>query len=345
MHPAEREFARRVGLAVGIGLLLIALAVAAVRVVPFFLLVFAALLVAAVLRGIADWVAAHTRLGPNAAFAAVVLFWVMTTALAVWSLAPAAVEEGARLSEEIPRLLRRASGFLRRLGIRTEGELRFGPDPDVVAPAVELFGSSVRAVIYLLVIVVLALYLAADPGYHVDGFVRLFPPSRRDAVRALLADMGRTVQVFMLARLISMAAVGLLTGLGLWLFGVPSALLLGTVAAVLTFVPYAGPLAAGVPIAALALAESPTTFLLAVGYYTIVQSVEGFLITPLVEKRAVALPPVITIGSQFLLGLLFGPVGVVLSAPLAAALRVMVLRIYVERFLERSPARAPGTER
>jgi predicted PurR-regulated permease PerM len=144
----------------------------------------------------------------------------------------------------------------------------------------------------------------------------------------------------MLGRLVSMFAVGLLTGLMLWAMGVPLAALLGLVAGLLTFVPYAGPIAASVPIGLVALVEGPMHALLVLALYTVIQSVEGFLITPLVQQRAVHLAPALTLFSEFFLGMLVGPLGVVLSVPLAAAVLVLVQKLYVEGVLE--GAKGPG---
>ena len=64
-----------------------------------------------------------------------------------------------------------------------------------------------------------------------------------------------------------------------------------------------------------------------------VQSLEGYLVAPLIQKRTVELPPVLTIMSQTVLGTLFGPLGLILATPLTAASMVLVRKLYVEDVL------------
>jgi predicted PurR-regulated permease PerM len=68
--------------------------------------------------------------------------------------------------------------------------------------------------------------------------------------------------------------------------------------------------------------------------YTVIQIVEGYLITPLIHQQAVSLPPLLTLAAMLVMGALFGIAGVILSTPFVAAARVAVLRLYVERSLE-----------
>jgi predicted PurR-regulated permease PerM len=118
--------------------------------------------------------------------------------------------------------------------------------------------------------------------------------------------------------------------------------LLAILAGLFTFVPYAGPIAAALPIALVAITEGTGSLALALGGYTVVQSLEGFVITPLVQQRAVALPPALVLAAEVALGLLAGAAGVILSVPLAAAVLVFVRMVYVEGFLERDAARTSG---
>ena len=132
-----------------------------------------------------------------------------------------------------------------------------------------------------------------------------------------------------------MAATGILTGLGLWLLGIPLALTLALLAAVLTFVPYVGAFLSAIPALLLGIVQGPVTALYVGLLYIAVQFVEGYLITPLVQQETVSLPPALTIGSLVLFGALFGPMGIMLGTPLAAVGIVLVRMAYVEDVLER----------
>ena len=135
-----------------------------------------------------------------------------------------------------------------------------------------------------------------------------------------------------------MAAIGVLTGFGLWLLDVPFMLLLAVLAAVLTFIPNIGPVLASVPAVLLGLSDGLDHALWIVGLYVGVQAVEGYLVTPRVQQEAVSLPPVLTISFQFLFGLLFGVLGLALAVPLAAVVLRLVQKFYVGEYLDREAA-------
>lgn len=127
-----------------------------------------------------------------------------------------------------------------------------------------------------------------------------------------------------------MAVIGVLTTLGLWLLGVPLALTLGILAALLEFIPNFGPILSAVPAVLLALMESPRLALWVILLYLGIQAAESYLITPLVQRRLASLPPVLVIVSQILGGVLFGFLGFALATPLLAFALVLVKRLYIE---------------
>jgi predicted PurR-regulated permease PerM len=116
-----------------------------------------------------------------------------------------------------------------------------------------------------------------------------------------------------------MAAVGTLVTLGLWGLGVPLAGTLGFVAALMTFIPNVGPVLSVVPAALLALAIGPGKGLLTVLLFIVVHFLEGNIITPLLQRQIVRLPPALTLTAQLLLAVIAGPLGLALAAPLTAA--------------------------
>jgi predicted PurR-regulated permease PerM len=137
----------------------------------------------------------------------------------------------------------------------------------------------------------------------------------------------------------AMTVVGVLTWLGLWLIGVPLAVVLGLIAALLAFIPNIGPIIAAVPAVLLALSEGPTTALLVVGVYVAVQSLESYVITPLIQQEQVSLPPALIISMQLLMGVLFGILGLALATPMAALGLTLIREAYVKLYLDGEPRR------
>jgi predicted PurR-regulated permease PerM len=139
----------------------------------------------------------------------------------------------------------------------------------------------------------------------------------------------KALGLWLKAQLISMAIVGSLTGFGLWLIGVPSAIALGILAALLEFVPFAGPLLSGVIGVTIALMHSPQLALYAAGLYLVVQQIESYIIYPLVQQYAADIPALVLLFALIAFGVLFGIVGVIFAAPLTVVTFVLVKRLYV----------------
>jgi predicted PurR-regulated permease PerM len=135
-----------------------------------------------------------------------------------------------------------------------------------------------------------------------------------------------------------MVAVGVMTGIGLALLRVPLSLSLGLLAGLFEFVPVVGPIAAAVPGVLLAFAAGPQTAFYVLVLYVVVQQIESNILTPLIQRWAVELPPVIALLSIVACGLLFGPMGVIFATPMAVVVMAMVQHLYVEDTLENGRA-------
>jgi predicted PurR-regulated permease PerM len=179
------------------------------------------------------------------------------------------------------------------------------------------------------ILIVTSLYFAISPDLYMDGTVRLFPLRYRPRARTILLDVGRTLQWWSLGQLIDMAVVAVLIGIGLAALGVPLALALAVLAGIFTFVPYFGAIAAAMPATLVALTISWRTSLWVIAIFLICHAIEGYVVAPLVQRSTVDLPPALTIMSMTILGALFGPLGVILGTPIAAALLVIVREAYV----------------
>ena len=105
---------------------------------------------------------------------------------------------------------------------------------------------------------------------------------------------------------------------------------LGALAGLLDFVPYVGPILSAIPGVMVGFAQSPEQALWTLGVYVLVQQVESQLIQPLVQRKVVDLPPVVTIAAIAAGGYLFGLVGALVATPLAICLMTLVNMLYVE---------------
>jgi len=205
------------------------------------------------------------------------------------------------------------------------------PDPEnLFERANAVFRTTFGAVGDAAVIIFVAIFTAANPTAYRDGLLSLVPKDRRPRFGDVLDDIGGMLRWWLIGQLCAMTAVGTATGLMLAAIGMPSALLLGLQAGILTFVPFLGPLVGGIAILLVAMAQGGTMVLWALGGYILIQSMEGYLLTPLVQQKTVDLRPLLTITAMILFGTLFGLLGVALATPLIAVIRLLVLRLYVD---------------
>ena len=179
------------------------------------------------------------------------------------------------------------------------------------------------------VVIVAGIFLASQPRFYATGAIKLFPPAKRALISEAMTESEDALQLWLKGQLMAMVVVGLLTGFGLWMLGVPSAGTLGLLAGLLEFIPFAGPLLAMIPAVLLALAVSPDMAFYVLLLYLAVQQFEGNVLTPLVQQYAVDLPGVILLFSLLGFGMIFGTLGVILAAPLAVVTYVLVKRLYV----------------
>ena len=116
--------------------------------------------------------------------------------------------------------------------------------------------------------------------------------------------------------------------------GLPSPLALAIIAALSNFVPFLGPLVGAVPALIFALAIDLETVLWTGAAVLIIQQIEGNLLTPIIQRRAVLMPPVVVLFSIVVFGFLFGILGVLLAVPLAVAITVLVKKLWIRQALK-----------
>jgi predicted PurR-regulated permease PerM len=330
--------ARMVMLGIVGGTLFLILAVTAWFASGVLTLVFASILLAVLLH---DGCSALRRIAPLSNPLALLLVVALTLGILAavgWLLAPHISAQIVQLFAQMPAAAERVGSWLeqfpaaQRLMRAIPGSL-FDDAALLLARAQQIFSNVLGVAASAAIVVVVALYLAAQPRAYIDGFLRLVPPRRRDRARQVMWQIGTTLTNWLRGKLISMLVVGILTTVGLALIGLPLALTLGIIAGLLDFIPYLGPVMAGLPAGLLAFATEPVL----VGYvallFFVVQSIEGYLLLPLVERNTVAIPPAVTIMMQVIMGLAFGLPGVALATPFAAVLAVVLRMLYVEDFL------------
>jgi predicted PurR-regulated permease PerM len=152
-------------------------------------------------------------------------------------------------------------------------------------------------------------------------------------MREVMNEMGQVLRGWLLGQLVRSAIVAMALAATLYSLGVPGAGLLGLQAGVANFIPYLGPLIAALPVALVTMPLGLPTLAWVMASYFLIQTIEGFVIAPLIQKGSVNVAPAWTLFAIVLFGALFGAMGVALAAPLLAVGRIAALRFYVEDVL------------
>lgn len=303
------------------------------RTYEILLLVFAAALLATLLRAAADLIARATRLPDAVAYGCAILVVLAALGGAAWIFGAQASAQVNALAERLPEALAALRAWAGRQPWLQPVMDSFEPGGAATGIAQHLGGFALTGfdvVAGLVLILFGALYFGAQPRLYRRGMVLLFPPRLHSRVAEALDLTGYAMRRWLLGQLVDMATVGALTGIGLWAIGAPSPLALGILSGLASFVPYVGPIASGALAVLVAAAQSLDLGLWTLALYLGVQQVEGHVVMPFVQRWTIALPPALGVFAVVAMGYLLGPLGIVLATPLTVVLFVLVKKLYLQ---------------
>lgn len=314
--------------------LILAVAELLVITLTVLLLIFAGVLFGIFLNGISSWIADYLPLSYVWANALVVTVLIVLVCLGVYYLGSQIAEQATELQSQLEQSAQNLSEKLRE---SDWAQQFFNQDSNLSnifsGKTMQNLMRGMQQVAWLitglLVIFFVGLYLAFDPALYEEGFLQIVPPRRREFAKEIMRRCRTVLGYWIVGRLVSMSIISLITMIGLWLLDVPLAISLGVLAGLLTFIPNIGPVIAAVPQALLALQVGINTVLYVILFNLALQGVESYLVTPMIQRYEVSLPPALTIFAQLLMGLLVGVIGIVMAAPMTAAIIVLVNILYL----------------
>lgn len=310
---------------------LAAIAAVAWLALHLLLLLFAGILFGIFLRSVAVALANRTNIRTGLALAIVIFAIAGILAAVSWLYAPRLAQQADELTRSIPQAFDDLTTWVRQYewGRGILEEAQSPGDGQVMQRATTAFRRVSSAMVAIAVVLFTGIYLAAQPEPYIRGVLRLVPLRHRRRAAEVLYASGQALRAWLVGQFVAMIVVGVAMGAGLALIGVPLSLLLGVLAGVFEFVPLVGPLIALGPALLLALANSPQQAAYVLVLYAFVQTAESYVVTPLVQRRAVELPPVVTIGAQLGLSWMAGAIGLLVAVPLTAVGMVATQMLYV----------------
>jgi predicted PurR-regulated permease PerM len=323
------------------------------------LLVFAGILVGIFLQWGKRGLMHYLRLPGLVALAVLLLFMLALLGLLLAFLVPVVVEQTIQLIQAIPDSIERARNYLYRFGWEglleppadsegNAGGMLLGENREEMMDAfkdlVGIFSTTFGALFGVVVMVVIGIYISADKGLYVRGLLSLLPPRSRRRTIELMDALAHTLRWWLLGQSLSMLILGSTVFTGLMVIGIPNAIVLAIFTAIMTFIPNLGPIIAFIPIALTALSQGTVELAWIGVFYVIIQTLEGFFLTPMIHRKVITLPPVLILSAQALLFTLVGFLGVLLAVPLLASAMVTVKMLYIEDVLDENGADQPSPD-
>jgi predicted PurR-regulated permease PerM len=194
----------------------------------------------------------------------------------------------------------------------------------IVSQTLKLLLGTVSAVGNFFIVLFLGLAFAAQPSIYRNGLLFMAPAKHRAQATVIVDRIGETLERWLNAQMLTMAAVFLVTWIGLEIIGIQSSFILGIQAGLLAFIPTVGAIIAGVIVVLASLASGWVAALSALILFLGVHALESYVLTPIIQRQALDIPPATLFAFQILLGIVFGIWGLALALPLMAIAKVMI---------------------
>jgi predicted PurR-regulated permease PerM len=194
----------------------------------------------------------------------------------------------------------------------------------IVSQTLKLLLGTLSAVGNFFIVIFLGLTFAAQPGVYRKGLLYLTPAKHRAPAAVIIDRISDTLERWLIAQILTMAAVFAVTWLGLAIIGIQGSFILGIQAGLLAFIPTVGAIVAGVIVVLASLASGWIAAASAFGLFLGVHALESYVLTPILQRQALDIPPATLFAFQILLGVVFGIWGISLALPLMAVVKVLI---------------------
>ncbi len=330
----KRDFSKKVWLTGGIISLIFVILLLFKTLFSVLLLTLAGILMAIYFHAFAGilkkWVHLPSKV---AVFSSVILNVVLLVAF-FWFVGARLQQQVTQLSDTLPGTIDHAKESLKQYpaGEKLVNYLnKSGDSGKTFSIAKQFFSSTFGILSDLYIILLLGLFFTAGPVVYKKGVIKLLPSGAKRQGESLLDELHKVLKDWIKGQLFGVLFIAVLTGLGLWIIGMPLILTLALIAGLMNFIPNFGPIIALVPAFLLALMQGSTTALIVVCLYTGIQIVQSAVTQPLIQQKMVNTPPALIIFGQVAMGLLGGFWGVLLATPVVAILMTVIDRLYVQK--------------
>ena len=297
------------------------------------LMALAGCLIAVYFHGLGDLIQRKTRITRRSAMLLSIAGTLVIIALPVWFIGTTIQIQIAELSNTLPETIRITKAKLNStpLGRKVIDYTSSQHSEKLLDTATSFFNTGFGVLGDLYIILFLGIFFTASPTLYKDGILLLIPQPRKAQGIRIIDRISRSLRGWLRGMLVSMILITVLITVGLMIIGIPLTMVLGLITGILEIVPNFGPLIAMIPGVLLAITVSTNTAIIVALLYIICQTIVANIVTPLLQKKIIHLPPALTLMSQLLMGALSGVLGIILAVPLLAILMILIDELYIKK--------------
>jgi predicted PurR-regulated permease PerM len=297
------------------------------------LMALAGCLIAVYFHGLGDLIQRKTRITRRSAMLLSIAGTLVIIALSVWFIGTKIQIQVAELSNTLPETIRITKAKLNStpLGRKVIDYTSSQHSEKLLDTATSFFNTGFGVLGDLYIILFLGIFFTASPTLYKDGILLLIPQPRKVQGIHIIDRISCSLRGWLKGMLVSMILITVLITIGLMIIGIPLTMVLGLITGILEIVPNFGPLIAMIPGVLLAITASTNTAIIVALLYIICQTIVANIVTPLLQKKIIHLPPALTLMSQLLMGALSGVLGIVLAVPLLAILMILIDELYIKK--------------
>ena len=332
----ELSYSEKVWLTVAIAALLV-LVILILRVAfNVLLMILAGSLIATYFHGLGDLIQQRTGMRRRFAMIISILGSFLIICALLWFMGNKIQDQVSSLSDSFPHTLNTAKEKLSEtaIGKKILGSFSGDNSQKLMATAQSFFTTGFGVLGDLYIILFLGIFFTAGPSLYKDGILILVPVKKKPMARHIMDRISLSLKGWLKGMLLSIIMITVMLTIGLSIIGLPVALILALITGILELVPNIGSFVAMIPGVLLALTISTNKAIVTAIFYIVSQTIVANIVTPLIQKKIINLPPALTLISQLIMAAISGALGIILAVPLLAIIIILVDELYVKKINE-----------
>jgi predicted PurR-regulated permease PerM len=330
---SEPSFSHKVWIVTGILTLSVIVIFVLKAAFSVLLIVLASCLIAVFFHGLGDMIERLTKIKHGYCVLIGVFVTVGFVSGLFWFMGSTIQAQITELSSDFPEMIDKAKASLSHsfVGNKVLESVSGFDDSRVMSTATGFFNTSFGVIGDIYIIIFLGIFFTIDPSIYKNGIIKLTPVSGKKDARIVIERIGVVLKGWLKGMMLAMFLIAILTVIALTIFKIPLALTLAILAGLLNFIPNFGPLMAMIPAVLIGFTISVNMAIIIAITYLVIQTIESNVVTPMIQKKMINLPPALTIMSQVLMGTVSGFLGILLATPLLAIIIVLVDELYIKK--------------